>query len=235
MIVTKLDNYRHSAKFSLYTTCGDAHLDLSVMLACMALSLAGGMYAPPVRVVRANTSSSFVFFGALSFLSPSPVSPPASLQIRITSKIHVTGSSLIISVTVFLKSFLSGIHRFTFSKFFFFKEKFTTRSTFIFCALLSIFITPFPIINYHSQIIFHKTNSLSGYKQILNRNTNFTSTENGNLHRNAYLSICLLSLCLRLSWAGDLRRSSLSLSNDFLLLSSLRLSGDRLPSRLSSL
>lgn len=80
------------------------------MLACMALSLAGGMYAPPVRVVRANTSSSFVFLGALSFLSPSPVSPPASLQIRITSKIHVTGSSLIISVTVFLKSFLSGIH-----------------------------------------------------------------------------------------------------------------------------
>lgn len=140
------------------------------MLACMALSLAGGMYAPPVRVVRANTSSSFVFLGALSFLSPSPVSPPASLQIRITSKIHVTGSSLIISVTVFLKSFLSGIHRFTFSKhFFFFKEKFTTRSTLIFCALLSIFITPFPIKNYHSQIIFHKTNSLSGYKQILNR------------------------------------------------------------------
>lgn len=137
------------------------------MLACMALSLAGGMYAPPVRVVRANTSSSFVFLGALSFLSPSPVSPPASLQIRITSKIHVlTGSSLIISVTVFLKSFLSGIHRFTFSKnFFLFKEKFTTRSTFIFCALLSIFITPFPIKNYHSQIIFHKTNSLSGYKQ----------------------------------------------------------------------
>lgn len=207
------------------------------MLACMALSLAGGMYAPPVRVVRANTSSSFVFFGALSFLSPSPVSPSASLQIRITSKIHVTGSSLIISVTVFLKSFLSGIHRFTFSKhsFFFCEEKFTTHLTLIFCALLSIFITPFPIKNYHSQIIFHKTNSLSGYKQILNRNTNFTSTENGDLHRNAYLSICLLSLCLRLSWAGDLRRSSLSLSNDFLLLSSLRLSGDRLPSRLSSL
>lgn len=206
------------------------------MLACMALSLAGGMYAPPVRVVRANTSSSFVFFGALSFLSPSPVSPPASLQIRITSKIHVTGSSLIISVTVFLKSFLSGIHRFTFSKHFFFLKRNSLHvQRFIFCALLSIFITPFPIINYHSQIIFHKTNSLSGYKKILNRNTNFTSTENGNLHRNAYLSICLLSLCLRLSWAGDLRRSSLSLSNDFLLLSSLRLSGDRLPSRLSSL
>lgn len=167
------------------------------MLACMALSLAGGMYAPPVRVVRANTSSSFVFLGALSFLSPSPVSPPASLQIRITSKIHVTGSSLIISVTVFLKSFLSGIHRFTFSKnFFLFKEKFTTRSTFIFCALLSIFITPFPIINYHSQIIFHKTNSLSGYKQIQNRNTNFTSTENGDLHRmRTCQSACCTSVC----------------------------------------
>lgn len=207
------------------------------MLACMALSLAGGMYAPPVRVVRANTSSSFVFLGALSFLSPSPVSPPASLQIRITSKIHVTGSSFIISVTVFLKSFLSGIHRFTFSKhsFFFVKRNslHVKRLSFVHCLAFSSL--PFPSKTYHSQIIFHKTNSLSGYKQILNRNTNFTSTENGNLHRNAYLSICLLSLCLRLSWAGDLRRSSLSLSNDFLLLSSLRLSGDRLPSRLSSL
>lgn len=164
MIVTKLDNYRHSAKLSLYTTCGDAHLDLSVMLACMALSLAGGMYAPPVRVVRANTSSSFVFLGALSFLSPSPVSPPASLQIRITSKIHVTGSSLIISVTVFLKSFLSGIHRFTFSKhsFFFVKRNslHVKRLSFVHCLAFSSL--PFPSKTIIAKLYFTKQTAYLG-------------------------------------------------------------------------
>lgn len=127
------------------------------MLACMALSLAGGMYAPPVRVVRANTSSSFVFFGALSFLSPSPVSPPASLQIRITSKIHVTGSSLIISVTVFLKSFLSGIHRFTFSKIFFFLKRnslHVQRLSFVHCLAFSSL--PFPSKTIIAKLYFTK-------------------------------------------------------------------------------
>lgn len=132
------------------------------MLACMALSLAGGMYAPPVRVVRANTSSSFVFFGALSFLSPSPVSPPASLQIRITSKIHVTGSSLIISVTVFLKSFLSGIHRFTFSKFFFLKRNslHVQRLSFVHCLAFSSL--PFPSKTIIAKLYFTKQTAYLG-------------------------------------------------------------------------
>lgn len=62
------------------------YLDLSVMLACIARSLAGGIYAPPVRVVSASTSSSFVFLGALGFFSPSPVAPSSALQNQIIAE-----------------------------------------------------------------------------------------------------------------------------------------------------
>ena len=48
-----------------------ATLDLSVMPSCIILSRAGGMYAPPVRVVRGSGSTRFLFGGGVASTSPS--------------------------------------------------------------------------------------------------------------------------------------------------------------------
>ena len=66
------------------------HLLLSVIWACIMRSLAGGMYAPPVRVMM--SSMSFVFFcgGADSGFSFSPSTSPPFLFSDSLTKRYVT-------------------------------------------------------------------------------------------------------------------------------------------------
>ena len=51
---------------TIFSAKRNTHLDLSVMLSCMARSLAGGIYAPPVLIVKASTpvGSGLGFLGA---------------------------------------------------------------------------------------------------------------------------------------------------------------------------